>query len=86
MLPIIEHADIRRLLMEQKVAVEGSIALLTYCSQLVDPAFQRWPQASQRLHLAVRAANASRQVLALGIHTGGQQARHTDTGWLRLYP
>ena len=36
MLPIIEHADIRRLLMEQKVAVEGSLALLTYCSQLVD--------------------------------------------------
>ena len=36
MLPIIEHADIRRLLMEQKVAVEGSIALLSYCSQSVD--------------------------------------------------
>ena len=35
-LPIIEHADIRRLLMEQKVAVEGSIALLSYCSQSVD--------------------------------------------------
>ena len=36
MLPIIEHADIRRLLMEQKVAVEGSVALLSYCTQLVD--------------------------------------------------
>ena len=36
MLPIIEHADIRRLLMEQKVTVEGSIALLSYCTQLVD--------------------------------------------------
>ena len=40
MLPIIEHADIRRLLMEQKVTVEGSIALLSYCTQLVDQ--QRW--------------------------------------------
>ena len=36
MLPIVEHADIRRLLMEQKVTVEGSIALLSYCTQLVD--------------------------------------------------
>ena len=52
MLPIIEHADIRRLLMEQKVAVEGSIALLTYCSQLVDQQLiSDDPQASQRLTL-----------------------------------
>lgn len=36
MLPIIEHADIKRLLLEQKAAVEGSIALLSYCSSLVD--------------------------------------------------
>jgi alkylation response protein AidB-like acyl-CoA dehydrogenase len=36
MLPIIEHADIKRLLLEQKSAVEGSIALLSYCSALVD--------------------------------------------------
>ncbi|MEK9534987.1 MAG: acyl-CoA dehydrogenase, partial [Halieaceae bacterium] len=52
MLPIIEHADIRRLLMEQKVAVEGSIALLTYCSQLVDQQLiADDPQTSQRLTL-----------------------------------
>ena len=52
MLPIIEHADIRRLLMEQKVAVEGSIALLTYCSQLVDQQLiSDDPQVSQRLAL-----------------------------------
>ena len=52
MLPIIEHADIRRLLMEQKVAVEGSLALLTYCSQLVDQQLTSDdPAASQRLTL-----------------------------------
>jgi butyryl-CoA dehydrogenase len=52
MLPIIEHADIRRLLMEQKVAVEGSIALLTYCSQLVDQQLTSDDaQDSQRLTL-----------------------------------
>ena len=36
MLPIIEHADIKRLLLEQKTAVEGSLALLSYCAALVD--------------------------------------------------
>lgn len=34
--PIIEHADIRRLLLAQKAAVEGSLALMLYCSLLVD--------------------------------------------------
>ena len=52
MLPIIEHADIRRLLMEQKVAVEGSIALLTYCSQLVDQQLiSDEPQALSLIHI-----------------------------------
>ena len=52
MLSIIEHADIRRLLMEQKVAVEGSMALLTYCSQLVDQQLiSDDPHDSQRLSL-----------------------------------
>ncbi len=33
---IIEHADIKRMLMLQKVYVEGGQALIYYCSQLVD--------------------------------------------------
>ncbi|HWK63734.1 MAG TPA: acyl-CoA dehydrogenase [Rhizobiaceae bacterium] len=35
-LPIIEHADVRRLLLAQKAAVEGALALLLYAAQLVD--------------------------------------------------
>jgi butyryl-CoA dehydrogenase len=35
-LPIIEHADIRRLLLAQKAAVEGALALLLYAARLVD--------------------------------------------------
>jgi alkylation response protein AidB-like acyl-CoA dehydrogenase len=35
-IPIIEHADIRRLLLAQKAAVEGSLSLLLYCARLVD--------------------------------------------------
>jgi alkylation response protein AidB-like acyl-CoA dehydrogenase len=33
---IIEHADVRRMLLEQKVYVEGALALGLYCSKLVD--------------------------------------------------
>jgi len=36
MVPIVEHADIRRLLLAQKAAVEGGLALVLYCSSLID--------------------------------------------------
>ncbi|RST84928.1 acyl-CoA dehydrogenase [Aquibium carbonis] len=36
--PIIQHADIRRLLLAQKAAVEGALALCLYCADLVDRA------------------------------------------------
>lgn len=35
-LPIIEHADIRRLLLAQKSAAEGGLALVLYCANLLD--------------------------------------------------
>jgi alkylation response protein AidB-like acyl-CoA dehydrogenase len=34
--PIIEHADVKRMLLAQKAYVEGALALLLYCSHLVD--------------------------------------------------
>ena len=34
--PIIEHADVRRMLMAQKASVEGAQALCLYCARLVD--------------------------------------------------
>lgn len=34
--PIIEHADVKRMLLFQKSVVEGSLALLLHCSYLVD--------------------------------------------------
>ncbi len=36
MVPIVQHADIRRLLLAQKAAVEGGLALELYCSWLID--------------------------------------------------
>jgi len=34
--PIIEHADVRRMLLAQKSYVEGSLALVLYCGRLLD--------------------------------------------------
>ena len=34
--PIIEHADVKRMLLAQKAYVEGAMALLLYCAKLVD--------------------------------------------------
>ncbi|MCV7278777.1 acyl-CoA dehydrogenase [Mycolicibacterium flavescens] len=34
--PIIEHADVKRMLLAQKAYAEGGMALLLYCSKLVD--------------------------------------------------
>jgi len=38
MVPIIEHTDVRRMLLQQKTSVEGGLALSLYCSRLVDDA------------------------------------------------
>jgi butyryl-CoA dehydrogenase len=35
-IPIIEHADVRRMLMAQKAAVEGGLMLVLWCATLVD--------------------------------------------------
>jgi alkylation response protein AidB-like acyl-CoA dehydrogenase len=34
--PIIDHADVKRMLLAQKAAVEGALALVTFCALLVD--------------------------------------------------
>src|SRR4029079_12461188 len=34
--PIIEHPDVKRMLLAQKSYVEGALALVLYCSRLVD--------------------------------------------------
>ncbi|MGH1341523.1 MAG: acyl-CoA dehydrogenase [Nannocystales bacterium] len=36
--PIVEHADVRRMLLTQKVYAEGGMALTLYCARLVDDA------------------------------------------------
>jgi hypothetical protein len=55
--PIIRHADVRRMLLAQKAYVEGALALTLYCAQLVDDT-RTAPGEAQR-----RDANALLEVL-----------------------
>lgn len=50
--PIIAHADVRRMLLAQKAAVEGALALSCYCAMLVDRMATATDEAERRdLHL-----------------------------------
>ncbi|MEV4235714.1 MULTISPECIES: acyl-CoA dehydrogenase [unclassified Nocardia] len=48
--PIIEHADVRRMLLAQKAYVEGALALLLYCNRLVDLERTATDPAAEREH------------------------------------
>ncbi|MEV6333673.1 acyl-CoA dehydrogenase [Nocardia vinacea] len=48
--PIIEHADVRRMLLAQKAYVEGALALLLYCNRLVDLERTTTDPAAKRDH------------------------------------
>ncbi len=48
---IVEHADVRRMLLFQKSVVEGSIALLLQCSQYADIAMVGTEEEKQKAHL-----------------------------------
>jgi hypothetical protein len=66
--PIIEHTDVRRMLLAQKAYVEGALALIMYCARLVDE--QRTgesPEAQARSRHAARLPDADRQVLAIAV-------------------
>ncbi len=44
--PIIEHADVKRMLLAQKAYAEGALALALYCARLVDELHTGEPQAA----------------------------------------
>lgn len=48
--PIIEHADVRRMLLAQKAYAEGALGLLLYCNKLVDLARTAPDEQSARNH------------------------------------
>jgi alkylation response protein AidB-like acyl-CoA dehydrogenase len=49
--PIIEHADIRRMLLAQKSYCEGALALEMYCATLVDEQHTGAPEAAEEARL-----------------------------------
>ncbi|MER7986149.1 acyl-CoA dehydrogenase [Streptomyces noursei] len=51
--PIIDHADVRRMLLAQKSYVEGALALILYCSRLLDEerTAEREPERARALLL-----------------------------------
>ncbi len=49
--PIIEHADVKRMLLAQKAYGEGALALLLYCGRLVDDQRTGSPEAAGQAHL-----------------------------------
>jgi alkylation response protein AidB-like acyl-CoA dehydrogenase len=48
---IIEHADVKRMLLAQKSYCEGSLALLLYCARLVDEQHTGTPEAADEARL-----------------------------------
>ena len=54
--PIIEHTDVRRMLLAQKSYVEGAMALVLYCARLVDDsATHESQEVRRRAHLLLDA-------------------------------
>ena len=83
--PIIEHADVRRMLLAQKSYVEGALALVLYCSRLVDEQQTATTDEGGRRRAAAGRADTHRQELALPVVPGGQQSRHPGPRRLRLH-
>ena len=50
-IPIIRHADVRRMLLAQKAIAEGALALLLYCARLVDEVHTGPPESAREAAL-----------------------------------
>jgi butyryl-CoA dehydrogenase len=49
--PLIEHADVKRMLLAQKAYVEGGLALVLYCARLVDEERNALPEEREQVTL-----------------------------------
>ncbi len=95
-LPIIEHADVRRMLLRQKAIAEGGLALLAYVSQCADVAEhgtgseerQRAQLLLELLTPVTKSFPAERgfeaNALAVQVHGGyGYSSEYLPEAWLR---
>ena len=86
-IPIIEHPDVKRMLLAQKAYVEGGMALLLYCAKLVD--LQHSAESDEEVEcdrLAAGHPDAGRQELAVAMVSGSQQPGDPGARRLRLHP
>jgi butyryl-CoA dehydrogenase len=94
--PIIEHADVRRMLLKQKCIVEGGLALLATCARLVDLSqHAEAPEERRRAQLLLdlltpvaKTFPAERgfesNALAVQVHGGyGYTSEYLPEAWLR---
>ncbi len=77
--PIIEHPDVRRMLLASKAYVEGGLALVLYAAEAAGR-----PVARERP--AARRAHPDREGVAVAVVPAGRRPRHPDPRRLRLHP
>ena len=82
---IIEHADVKRMLLAQKAYVEGGLALELYCARLVDEQHTGRAGVRARGRDAARGADADRQELAERVVPRSEQPRDPGARRLRLH-
>ena len=83
---MIEHADVKRMLLAQKSYVEGALALGLYSARLVDEGRTSTGAERDRAHLLLEVLDADREELAVAVVPGGQQPGHPGARRLRLHP
>ena len=83
--PIIQHADVKRMLLAQKSYAEGALALALYCARLVDEQHTGMPEAANEARLLLEVLTTHCQELAQRVVPGGQQPGHPSARRLWLY-
>ena len=82
---LIEHADVRRMLLQQKCWVEGALALGFHCSMLVDMSTRATETLRRESATAARHPHADRQGLGSECSAEGQRPGHPGAGRLRIH-
>jgi butyryl-CoA dehydrogenase len=88
--PIIEHADVRRMLLESLASVDGSLALILECARLVDdeltaPTPEERSQASQLLEVLTPLAKTCPSIWCQAAISNAMQVMG-GYGYAREYP
>ena len=67
-IPIVQHADVKRMLLAQKAYAEGALALTLYCARLIDDETTRRDRGrARRGGVAARHPDADCQELAVAV-------------------